>query len=188
MTTLHKKTILIKALTVMLILCIAFIFLGCFNHTSSSSDNPVSDILRLHIRANSNSRADQEVKLVVRDHVLQFLKVELEDTVGVEAAMQTMRRLLPQIRQISTDTLLRQGFHFAATAHVDTIFFPTVRYQYYTLRRGYYRALIIELGAGTGSNWWCVIYPPLCYVSIHDGGSGGVRYRSFIWDRIRRSS
>jgi len=169
-------------LSATLVIFATLIFWGCRTHTSVDSPHP--DIIRLHIRANSNNRRDQEVKLLVRDAVLAFLEDELAAKQSVDAAMRHIRSRLSRIESITDGILTREGVRYISAARFDVTHFPRITYESGTLAAGYYNALIITLGASGGSNWWCVIYPPLCYVPSNVQGGEGFRYRSFIWDRI----
>ena len=148
------------------------IFFGCQN------TGETSDILRLHIRANSNSRQDQAVKLAVRGAVLEYISRELTGIQTVETAKGELRLRLNTIEEIADGVLKREGFSYRSSASVAHTFFPRRVYQNFTLRSGYYDALVISLGQGGGGNWWCVIYPPLCY--FETGGESEFFYRSWL--------
>jgi len=164
------------------------VFSGCFGAFASSSslDNPKENIVRLHIRAHSNSAADQLVKYLVRDSVLDFLQKALVGANNKQAALAVLRRERVALTSISNRTLQANGHSYVASTSIGVTHFPTVRYVNFTLQAGYYSALIIKLGAASGNNWWCVLYPPLCYTPRGDSGGGRIEYRSFLWDRISR--
>ncbi len=124
-----------------------------------------TDCLRMHIRAHSNDESAQAVKYLVRDEVVDYLtplvaqyQTKTDAVAGVEAH-------LADIEQTATAVLCRNGFSYTATASIRQESFPTRVYQHYTLPAGEYTALIIELGEGKGDNWWCVVYPPLCFAA-----------------------
>ncbi len=134
-----------------------------------------ADYLRLHIRANSNSAEDQAVKYLVRDEVVNVLTPLVADCTSKEEATETMKAHLSRIVAVCERVLAAHGFSYGARAGIRREQFPTRVYEKYTLEAGEYDALIVELGSGTGDNWWCCIYPPLCFT-----GSGNVTYRSKI--------
>lgn len=141
-----------------------------------------ADYLRIHVRANSNSAEDQQVKYEVKDEVVKFITPYVADCVTKEKAMEVMSGILPQIEQVCVKALKERGYNYGARASVRDEKFPTRVYGELTLEEGVYDALIIELGEGVGDNWWCVIYPPLCFTSA----SADVQYRSVIKDIIER--
>ena len=170
---------------VILVVSAPLILFACTAHHISSPINPVDGIIRLHIIANSNNSGDIATKLTVRDNVLDFLNGELVHLTDVNTAMRYIRGRLNQITGIANRVLMQSGSNQRATSRFGVTHFPTIAYQSGTLQAGYYNALIIYLGAGAGSNWWCVIYPPLCFLpSTNQTGGEGIRYRSFIWDRV----
>lgn len=151
-----KKTLCLL-LSAAIILCIPYIFCGCFE-----DNNYDGELLRLHIRANSNSDVDQGVKLKVRDAVNDYICANVHKSTFEEAYDDISDRL-DSIATVAYETLYKNGFGYGATARLANEYFPTRKYKDVTVKEGYYDALIIELGEGDGDNWWCVIYPPLCY-------------------------
>lgn len=151
-----KKTVCIL-LSATIFLYFSFIFFAC-------TDNNIydGDLLRLHIRANSNSDTDQAVKLKVRDVVNEYISSNVDKT-SFEEAYREISNSLDALSAAATEVLKNEGFCYTAKARLDNEYFPTRKYDDVTVPDGYYDALIIELGTGTGDNWWCVIYPPLCY-------------------------
>lgn len=141
-----------------------------------------NEYLRIHVRANSNSEEDQRVKYEVKDEAVKFITPYVKECVTKEAAMEVMGGLLPQIEKVCERALEERGYHYGARASVRQEKFPTRVYGELTLEEGVYDALIIELGEGVGDNWWCVIYPPLCFTSA----SADVQYRSIIYDIINK--
>ncbi|GMA50901.1 hypothetical protein GCM10025857_22580 [Alicyclobacillus contaminans] len=128
-----------------------------------------SDALRLRIIANSDSAQDQEVKREVRDAVV----VQVGELVkGAKTAAEAKARVeaaLPELRQTALEVTRRRGYDYPVTADVGKVPFPTKVYGNQVYPAGNYEALRITLGAGRGQNWWCVLFPPLCFVDIADG-------------------
>ncbi|MCI8435106.1 MAG: stage II sporulation protein R [Clostridia bacterium] len=141
-------------------------------------------LIRIHIRAESNDARDQAVKLQVRDAVCAYLESELSDVNDFQSAYDGIEKRLKTIEKIADEVLSKAGFGYTSHARLNNEYFPTRSYEGIVVESGYYDALILELGAGKGDNWWCVIYPPLCYLEAN--GTGGIRYRSKIkeiWDK-----
>ncbi|MBR7186531.1 MAG: stage II sporulation protein R [Clostridia bacterium] len=138
--------------------------------------------LRVHIRADSNESAAQAVKYKVRDAVVEYLTPTVAACETKEEAMKKIRSNLAAIEKVAERVLCVNGFSYSAKASLRREEFPTRVYENVTLEAGVYDALILELGAGKGDNWWCVIYPPLCFT----GGGGNVIYRSKILEIIQQ--
>lgn len=158
------------------------IFCGCSVHTTVAEGEA---LIRIHIRANSNDSADQTVKLKVRDEITKYLNREIGDARSFSEAYAGIEARLGEIERIGASVLGREGYDYGCRARLNEEFFPTRAYENVVVNSGYYDALIVELGSGKGDNWWCVIYPPLCFVS--PSGSGGeIRYRSIIAELWRK--
>lgn len=139
-----------------------------------------SDYLRIHVRANSNDHVDQEVKYKVKDAVVEFVTPYVSTCTTKEQSLTVLEGILPKIESVCASVLVKNGFYYGASAQIKQEAFPTRVYDGVTLESGIYDALIINLGTGAGDNWWCVIYPPLCFTA----GNGKVEYRSAILDVI----
>ncbi len=173
-----KKFLVILAL---LVAVAATVF--AVNYANAGGGEEVyNDYLRIHVRANSNSAEDQRVKYEVKDEAVKFITPYVKECVTKEAAIEVMSGLIPQIERVCDQALRERGYTYGARASVREEKFPTRVYGDLTLEEGVYDALIIELGTGTGDNWWCVIYPPLCFTSA----SSDVEYRSVIYDIINK--
>lgn len=123
--------------------------------------------LRIHIRADSNAPQAQAVKYTVRDEVVDYLTPLVAEYATKAEAMHGVAENLDNIASVATQTLQRKGFSYTATAELTVEDFPTRVYADHTLPAGEYSALIIRLGSGAGDNWWCVVYPPLCFAATN---------------------
>lgn len=146
------------------------------------SETVETDYLRIHVRANSNSQEDQAVKYIVKDAVVEFITPYAAQCVDKQTAMKVIGGILREIEEVCDKTLKANGFDYTSKAGVRAEDFPTRNYGDLTLEAGLYDALIIELGTGEGDNWWCIIYPPLCFTSA----TADVSYRSAIYDIIKK--
>ncbi len=140
-----------------------------------------AEYLRIHIRADSNDAKAQSVKYRVRDDLVAYLTPLVANYPTKAAAMQGMKTRLPEISAVASQTLQNNGFSYAASAELTIEQFPTRIYGEYLLPAGEYSALIVNLGSGKGDNWWCVVYPPLCFA-----GTKNVVYKSKIVEIIQR--
>ena len=161
-----------------LILVLAVVFVMFQPQEVAQAEN---DYLRIHVRANSNSAVDQDIKYKVKDEVVKFITPYAAQCVNKEKAKEVIGSILKDIEKVCDKVLRENGFTYTSRANVREEEFPTRVYGDLTLEHGVYDALIVELGSGTGDNWWCVIYPPLCFTSP----TTDIKYRSIIYDIIQ---
>lgn len=119
-------------------------------------------LIRLHVKANSDTPEDQSLKMQVKDAVTEKLSAALENVVDVEQAESWLRENLGTIQTWAQDALERLGSTQQATVTLEKEAFPTRKYDTFSLPAGIYQALRITLGEGEGQNWWCVVFPSLC--------------------------
>ncbi len=159
-----------------------------FSGISSVNDNATTSAqntqyLRIHIRAHSNASEAQAVKYAVRDKVVEYLTPLVAGYATQSEAVEGVTQHLDGIKEVADSTLQANGYPYSARASVKCEYFPTRVYEGYTLPAGEYTALIVELGEGQGDNWWCVVYPPLCF-SAPTGKN--IVYKSKILEIIQR--
>ena len=149
----------------------------------SFSENTVvnEEYLRIHIRADSNEAQAQSVKYYVRDALVEYLTPLVAQYQTQAQAIEGISSHLFDLSVVATRVLTERGFDYGATAQLKIEEFPIRVYDGYTLPAGQYVALIVELGSGAGDNWWCVVYPPLCFAA--DNGQS-VIYKSKIMEII----
>ena len=164
--------------------CISFLIVAIIILSGISliaqKTQPQTEYLRIHIRADSNLEKDQRVKYLVKDAVVKYLAPFIANCDTKIEAEKMLLNSLNGIENVADKTLKSAGFDYTSKASVKNEQFPTRSYQSLTLASGFYDALIIELGSGKGDNWWCVVYPPLCFT----GEGIGYVYRSKILDVI----
>ena len=171
-------------------------------------DDLQEKVIRLHVIANSDSAADQTLKLCVRDAVLCRAEEILRRSADMTEARARLRDSLPAIGDAAAQTLAAQGSGYAVSVSLEDTEFPRQTYDGFALPAGEYLALRVVIGAGEGRNWWCVVYPPLCTaaaceleetarssgltaddVSLMTGDGTGyvLRFRSLeLWERLRQ--
>ncbi|MCL2756390.1 MAG: stage II sporulation protein R [Firmicutes bacterium] len=165
---------------------IGIIAIVAFGLPLGGGDNTNTEFLRLHIRANSNSQEDQAIKHVIRQEVIDAFTPIFSTVTSRDQAMTVLGTSLSTFEDVANRVLSDNGFDYRARASLRNEHFPTRSYNGFVLTEGFYDALIIELGSGSGDNWWCVIYPPLCFLNNNIGGERGVVYRSRLQEIIRR--
>ena len=126
------------------------------------------NILRLHIIANSDSEADQAIKLAVRDSILENTQTVIDSCTDLQSAVEAAQSEMEQICALANKTISENGFNYSASGRVGTAFFENREYDDFTLPAGEYTSLIITLGEGKGKNWWCVIFPAVCLPAADD--------------------
>lgn len=136
-----------------------------FSETAVS--NISSGIVRLHILANSDSEEDQKLKLSVRDRVLDY--VRQQNTADEKIFIETH---LDEILAVCREEIASRGCSDSVRAEIGNFYFPTKRYEQIVLPAGNYDAVRIVIGEGKGQNWWCVMYPPLCFTKETNGSLG----------------
>lgn len=141
------------------------------------------EYLRIHIRANSNLECDQNVKYKVKDAVVEALIPVLSEVETFEQAKEILSQNFGLIENTANSVLAQNGFTYKSVAKLDNEYFPTRTYESVTLEEGYYDALILELGSGTGDNWWCIVFPAFCFTTTKN--SDNVVYISRIWEIIQ---
>ncbi|MGB9791006.1 MAG: stage II sporulation protein R [Thermacetogeniaceae bacterium] len=137
--------------------------------TGRDNDNGIYDynkLIRLHVIANSDSKRDQDVKYHVRDALIDFLRPKLKGVSSFEEAKGILLENRCEIAEIARETLRREGFDYGAAVCIGRFAFPARAYGRIVLPAGDYEAVRIVLGEGKGANWWCVLFPPLCFVDI----------------------
>ena len=174
-----KKFCITFLLSGIIILSALGVFSGAFGTQTAPAN---TEYLRIHIRANSNEGEDQAVKYLVRDAVVAYLTPIVAEAETREEAEAALDDCLPGLVKTAEQVLEKNGFFYGARAEIREEEVPTRVYGDYTLEAGVYRALIVSLGTGTGDNWWCVVYPPLCFAG-EPGDS--IVYRSKILEIIR---
>ena len=120
-------------------------------------------VLRFHVLANSDDEADQNLKLAVRDAVGSYMQKKLAGVDDLEECEQILNGNLDQIREVAAETIAQNGYDYDVTAELEYTSFPVKSYGSYTFPAGEYEALRVVIGEGKGHNWWCVMYPNMCF-------------------------
>ena len=127
------------------------------------------ELIRFHVVADSDDPEDQQVKLLVRDAVVESLSEDLSRLADVEQAKAYLQENLPKIQQIANQTLAAAGVEEEAVVSLCREAFQTRVYDTFTLPAGVYESLRIVIGEGEGHNWWCVVFPTLCLPATSEG-------------------
>lgn len=132
--------------------------------TASVQEGIAEEIVRFHVIANSDLEEDQQLKLKIKDAVVESLSELLEDSETIEETRAIIKENLPLVIEIAQKKIAEEGYDYNVTAKLEKTYFPTKTYGDMTFPPGTYEALRVEIGKAEGKNWWCVMYPPLCFV------------------------
>lgn len=127
------------------------------------------EAIRLRILANSDSIEDQELKRKIRDRVNEEITVWVEGLTSMENAREVIKGNIPEIEQIVEEVMVEEGLIQEYDVDFGRVDFPTKMYGKFIYPAGDYEAILITLGKGTGANWWCVLFPPLCFLDFSNG-------------------
>ena len=155
-------------ITISLLLFI-YIFISAFSYASNVSNDLQNSVFRLHVIANSDSKEDQNLKYIVRDKIIEYMKTICQNCTSKEETIKVVSEHLDDFTQIANQTIQDNGFSYNATVSLGNFEFPTKTYGDISFPSGYYDALKIKLGNSDGQNWWCVLDPSLCFIDVKSG-------------------
>ena len=158
-----------KRILFFIILFTFYIFANCYFYTINSLNGIKDKVFRLHIIANSDLDEDQSLKYKVRDNIISYMNDICRDASSKEDAIKLVQKNIDNFTKIADYTIMENGFSYTSSVEIGNYKFPTKNYGDVTLPSGYYDALEIKLGSNSGQNWWCVLYPSLCFVDISNG-------------------
>lgn len=159
-----------KWIIIVLSLVIAALVTGMVSRKSSMmaqekmQEHLAQEVLRFHVLANSDSEADQALKMQVKEAVIGYLETELPEGLDVDETKDWVKRHTDELELLSRDVIEAKGYTYPVSAAVTTCYFPQKSYGDVTFPKGNYTALRMEIGAAKGQNWWCVLYPNLCFL------------------------
>jgi len=161
-----KKLNFIFILTILVFIYIALL---SFNYSKAVSSNLSDSVFRLHIIANSDSSADQELKLKVRDNIINYMNTLTSSSSDKKDVISMVNNHLDFFKEIALNTIKGNGYNYDVNIEIGNFHFPTKSYGDISFPAGNYDALKIEIGDAIGQNWWCVLFPPLCFVNSSTG-------------------
>lgn len=150
-------------------LLIVYLCISAVSYANIISSDLSSSVFRLHVIANSDTDGDQTLKLKVRDALLSYMNSLLESTSSKDEAMEIANNHLQDFELIALNVINSEGYDYSVDISIDKCDFPTKSYGDVTLPAGVYDALRVKIGKADGHNWWCVMFPPLCFVDVSSG-------------------
>lgn len=162
----NPKVKMVIILTFLLFVYTSICAVSYANYISTDISNSV---FRLHVIANSDTEADQNLKYIVRDNLLEYMNTLCADCSTKEEAILVAQQNIETFKKIALETIKNEGFNYSVNVRIGNFEFPTKHYGDISLPAGYYDALRVEIGESKGQNWWCVMFPPLCFVDVSSG-------------------
>lgn len=156
-------------LGLLIFLLFLYVFISARSYVSAVSTNLSNAVFRLHVVANSDTAEDQALKLQVRDALLNFMNDICANCSTKEEAIAIAQLHQAEFEEIAIKTILDNGYDYSVKINIDTFYFPTKNYGDISLPAGLYDALRVEIGEAKGQNWWCVMFPTLCFIDISSG-------------------
>ncbi|WP_409303235.1 stage II sporulation protein R [Peribacillus sp. SCS-155] len=165
----NRKYLSIAYLLILTIGTICSIYMPKAEPVKAESVVIPKEAIRLRILANSNSQEDQALKRLIRDEVNKNITGWVQDLTSLDQARRVIKSHLPDIQTISEDIVKKNGKQQNVKVKFGNAKFPTKLYGQYLYPAGEYEAIVITLGEGEGDNWWCVLFPPLCFLDFSNG-------------------
>ena len=159
----------VKMVIILSFLLFLYTTISAISYGQKVSTDIANSVFRLHVLANSDSKEDQALKLKVRDSLLNYMNQICENCNSKEDAIVLVEKNKDSFKQIALDTINREGYSYDVNINIGNFEFPTKNYGDISLPAGFYDALRVEIGEAKGQNWWCVMFPPLCFVDISSG-------------------
>lgn len=165
----RKTANIIKICMAGLLLLMLGAWIITYNYAEDVNAGLSQNLVRLHVVANSDSKADQALKLKVRDAIIDFMKDKLADSKNISETRAIINDNLEKIEQVSSKVIKANNSSYKIKASMGNYSFPTKTYGDIALPAGEYQALKVVIGDGAGANWWCVLFPPLCFIDATHG-------------------
>ena len=162
----HSK---VKMVIILTFLFFAYTTICAISYAEDISTDIANSVFRLHVIANSDSDVDQNLKYIVRDNLLEYMNTLCANCTSKEEAITIANVHIEDFKEIALNTIRDEGFDYSVNVSIGNFEFPTKHYGDISLPSGYYDALKVEIGEAKGQNWWCVMFPPLCFVDASSG-------------------
>ena len=159
----------VKMVIILAFLLFIYTSICAVSYANYISTDISNSVFRLHVIANSDTEIDQNLKYTVRDNLLEYMNTLCADCSTKEEAILVAQQNIETFKKIALDTIKNEGFDYSVNVRIGNFEFPTKHYGDISLPAGYYDALRVEIGEAKGQNWWCVMFPPLCFVDVSSG-------------------
>ena len=159
----------VKNSLILLFLLFLYISISAISYVNAVSSDIENSVFRLHVIANSDTKEDQDLKYKVRDNLIEYMNSLCKDVTSKEEAIKISKLHEEDFLNIASNTIKENGYSYPVTIEFGNFSFPTKDYGDISLPAGYYDALRVKIGEAKGQNWWCVMFPPLCFVNVSSG-------------------
>lgn len=159
----------VKMVIILSFLLFLYTTICAFSYAQNVSTDIANSVFRLHVIANSDSKEDQDLKYKVRDSLINYMNSICANCENKEDAIKLVTEHKNDFKQIALDTIKDNGYSYDVNISIGNFSFPTKDYGDISLPAGFYDALRVEIGEAKGQNWWCVMFPPLCFVDVSSG-------------------
>ena len=159
----------VKMVIILSFLIFLYSTICAFSYAQNTATNISDSVFRLHVLANSDSKEDQDLKYKVRDNLLSYMNEICSNCKTKQEAICIVEENKETFKQIALDTIKNEGYSYSVDIEIGNFEFPTKNYGDVSLPAGFYDALRVKIGEAKGQNWWCVMFPPLCFVDISSG-------------------
>ena len=163
------KNTKVKFVIILIFLLALYTFICAYSYVQATTDDLSNSVFRLHVIANSDDKEDQDLKYIVRDNLLNYMNEICVNCKSKEEAISIVENNKDKFKQIAIDTIKSKGYSYDVNINIGNFEFPTKKYGDISLPAGNYDALRVEIGEAKGQNWWCVMFPPLCFVDVSSG-------------------
>ena len=163
------KNTKLKNAILLIFLLFLYVFISAQSYVNAVSENISNAVFRLHVLANSDSEEDQSLKIKVRDELLKYMNSISSNCTTKEEAISVAESHKEEFQKIAENTIKENGYDYSVKINIGNFYFPTKNYGDISLPAGLYDALRVEIGEAKGQNWWCVMFPPLCFVDVTSG-------------------
>lgn len=163
------KNAKVKMVIIITFLLFIYTTICAISYAQNISTDIASSVFRLHVIANSDSVEDQNLKYKVRDNLLNYMNNICKNCSSKEDAIHFVESHKDSFQKIAIDTIKNEGYSYTVNLKIGNFDFPTKYYGDISLPAGKYDALRVEIGEAKGQNWWCVMFPPLCFVDVSSG-------------------
>lgn len=165
----YIKNSKIGILIIISLLLFLYTIVCAFSYVNAVSSDISNSVFRLHVLANSNTEEDQALKYKVRDNLLTYMNDICKNCTSKEEAINLVSIHQEEFKQVALETIKNEGYSYNVNIEIGNFEFPTKQYGDISLPAGYYDALRVKIGKAEGKNWWCVMFPSLCFVDISSG-------------------
>ena len=153
----------------LIVLFSIYVFICAFSYANAVSTNISNSVFRLHVIANSDTEEDQNLKYLVRDALIEYMNSISNKCISRKEAISIAESHQDDFYTIAHQIISDNGYNYDVNINIGNFAFPTKNYGDISLPAGYYDALRVEIGNANGQNWWCVMFPPLCFVDVSSG-------------------